>query len=556
MKKIMKRSKSSPLNLTPGARVHTPRNGFDMSYSSYFTAPIGALQPCYVQEVDAGDYLNLTLANMTRTMPVNTAAFPSFKENVDFYFVPYRLIWKWFDNFLVQVDDTVTSLTPFGNGNKIPSSVPKLSAGAISTAFDSAAPTDIDIHGFRLADGYERLLDLLGFSTSNKSAVSAVKYWDNMTKLPTPTWFNPFRLAAYQRIFFDYYRNTDYTPIDAPAFNLDDLKGGDEVTSARFKKMATLRYVQWRKDRLTSVKPSSLRAMMSFGDTYPKNVDGLNHFNNIESFNNHTLMDVGSGLSAQELRAMLAVDKVARVTMLSGKTYEEQMKAHFGVTPDNCDYCSTRYLGSFDSQLNIGEVTATASGADTQGSDNVLGQLAGKGLSIGKTNRPIRGEFNEPGIVMGLHYVLPYSEYDSNRIDDFCKKLVRNDYFQPEYDNLGMQPLFGYSRGIDVTFGGGNEMNNVIGFQGRYLEYKTRIDEVHSEFQSGRSLSAWNIPRNAQLAPGSMTSERDFYVNPKVADTIFSLKYNGKQLSDPLLCNYAFKAHLVSNKSVLGTPSM
>ena len=191
----------------------------------------------------------------------------------------------------------------------------------------------------------------------------------------------------------------------------------------------------------------------------------------------------------------MAYDRLARLTMLSPKTYEAQLKAQFGVTPDNCDYCSVRYLGSYDSTINIGEVTASAAGETGTGSKSVLGQLAGKGISSGERNGIIKANFNEPGIVMGIHHIQPYSEYDSNRLDDFNKKLNRNDFYMPSYDNLGLQPLL---RGQAAIPADGNvDINAVVGYQTRYLEYKTRVDEVHGQFQSKRSLSAWCMPRGS-----------------------------------------------------------
>ena len=78
------------------------------------------------------------------------------------------------------------------------------------------------------------------------------------------------------------------------------------------------------------------------------------------------------------------------------ETYEAQLKAQFGVTPDNCDYCSVRFLGSYDSTINIGEVTASAAGETGTGSKSVLGQLAGEGISSGERNGIIKAHFTEP----------------------------------------------------------------------------------------------------------------------------------------------------------------
>ena len=129
-----------------------------------------------------------------------------------------------------------------------------------------------------------------------------------------------------------------------------------------------------------------------------------------------------------------------------------------------------RYLGSYDSTINIGEVTASAAGETGTGSKSVLGQLAGKGISQGERNGIIKAHFNEPGIVMGIHHIQPYSEYDSNRLDDFNKKLNRNDYYMAAYDNLGLQPLLNGQ--VNVPAAGSANLNFVSGYQARYLEYE------------------------------------------------------------------------------------
>ena len=156
------------------------------------------------------------------------------------------------------------------------------------------------------------------------------------------------------------------------------------------------------------------------------------------------------------------------------------MKAHFGVNPDNCDYCSCRFLGSFDSDVVINEVIASAAGQNSAGSDSFVGEVYGRGVSSGKSNRVIKAQFNEPGIVMGIHYTQPLAEYDSCRVDSFVRKLTRQDFFVPEYDNLGLQPILRMDCTATPTIG---SVNDVMGFAPRYNEYKSRLDEVHCNFQ-------------------------------------------------------------------------
>lgn len=191
------------------------------------------------------------------------------------------------------------------------------------------------------------------------------------------------------------------------------------------------------------------------------------------------------------------------------------MKAKFGV--GTSDHCQARYLGSYDSDLTIGEVTATSTG-QAGASSNVLGDLAGKGISAGKTNRPITQSFQEAGIVIGMHYFIPDAEYDSSFIEDFNSKLDRSDYFMPEYDSLGMMPLMSKNLPFDCsTITGLPDLNTVLGYQARYLEYKTRVNKVHGLFQSKASLRSWVTARNATFT-NDWTS-KNLLVNPKLPIT-------------------------------------
>ena len=541
----MKDSKfARPLDMNNGRGSSVPRNAFDMSYHSYFTSPAGLLLPNYVQDVQPGDFLKLDVTSFARTLPVNTAAFSRFKEVTDFYFVPYRLLWRWFDQLYTQVDDISTNYKPAGAG--APTSVPYLTAANIKTQLDSTTP---DLQGFQRGYFVDRFLDLLGYPVSNDAAVTTSSFYGKLAALSVPPTFNPFRILAYQRIYNDFYRNTDYDANDPDSFNIDSASGG----SVFHANMFTPRYALWKRDRFTTSKPQPLFSPVNQSVLTPRITEGVDG----TLIHNDTLKTVvdldGTGIiSMNQLRAGLAYDRLARLTMLSKKTYADQIKSHFGVEPDNCDYCKPRYLGSFDSSLNIGEVTATSSGSDGA-STNVLGQIAGKGIVSGRTNRPIASSFNEPGLVLGMHYFIPFSEYDSNRVDDFNIKFNRADFYTPEYDALGMQPLYGANVVIDANKPA--SLNQVLGWQTRYLEYKTRVDEVHGQFQSKQPLSYWASARTSVLS-SSIIGSSTLHVNPKITDSIFALDYTGRQTTDPFLCHFRFDASLVRNMSTLGIPTL
>ena len=119
---------------------------------------------------------------------------------------------------------------------------------------------------FPIKNFTERFLDLCGFPVSNDSSVTTSQMYKNIkaentaNKRPQPT-FNPFRLLAYQRIFFDFYRNTDYTANEPRYYNIDNYAGGTSLDSPTSHFIFEPRYSLWHKDRITSVKPSPLTVM-------------------------------------------------------------------------------------------------------------------------------------------------------------------------------------------------------------------------------------------------------------------------------------------------------
>lgn len=73
------------------------RNAFDLTHRHMFTAQIGELLPIFNTWVNPGDTLKLGYNGLSRTAPLQTAAFTRLKENVQYYFVPFQALWKYFE---------------------------------------------------------------------------------------------------------------------------------------------------------------------------------------------------------------------------------------------------------------------------------------------------------------------------------------------------------------------------------------------------------------------------------------------------------------------------
>lgn len=81
------------------------RNAFDLSHRHMFTAQIGELLPIFVQWCNPNETFKLGYNGFSRTQPLQTAAFTRLKENVQYFFVPFQSLWKYFEQ---QVNNMTT----------------------------------------------------------------------------------------------------------------------------------------------------------------------------------------------------------------------------------------------------------------------------------------------------------------------------------------------------------------------------------------------------------------------------------------------------------------
>ena len=185
--------------------------------------------------------------------------------------------------------------------------------------------------------------------------------------------------------------------------------------------------------------------------------------------------DLGSALNTANIRAMFANEKLWSITGRAKKHYDDQTLAHFGFKVPHDPKHQITCFGHDKGRIDIGEVISTSNTYDgTNGSP--LAEIAGKGYGNmqGKSHR-----FKAPchGVVMVIFSV----ESDRNYYKGVPKYNVmtnRQDLYQPEYDHLGMQPLFSYEVGDYVD----TDHSFIMGWQYRYEQWKRRYNRVTSAF--------------------------------------------------------------------------
>ena len=73
------------------------RNVFDLSHRHMFTAQVGELLPVFTQWVNPNETFKIGYGGKTRTAALNTDAFTRIRENIQYYFVPFQALWKYFE---------------------------------------------------------------------------------------------------------------------------------------------------------------------------------------------------------------------------------------------------------------------------------------------------------------------------------------------------------------------------------------------------------------------------------------------------------------------------
>lgn len=221
-----------------GLKNKTSRNSFDLSHRNLFTAKVGELLPCAVFEMNPGDTISLDSSYFTRTAPLETAAFTRLRENVQFFFVPYSLLWKYFNSQVMNMTQTAAGgdvsrvASGIVSNSVVSTQMPFIDYRSIKVYLNSILKTytdkkagyeDITLNNGELRSAASaKLLQLLGygnFPEQNMKVYKALKHnvVNNSLNLSV------FRLLAYQKICNDHYTYRQWQPYDASLCNIDYL---------------------------------------------------------------------------------------------------------------------------------------------------------------------------------------------------------------------------------------------------------------------------------------------------------------------------------------------
>lgn len=579
----------------PKLKKQTQRNAFDVSQKRVFHTPFGAILPCYCRVLCPDDYVEISPESQFICDDLARPAFMRLKEHFDFYVVPIKQIWNPFDNFITGQDTyNSVAIENVNPQDKIPRSMPYINDGNLSASLASLS-RKADIFSFNKCANALRLLDTLEYGNAYgwylKNSTDGVMNEQYPNSLFGT--INPLALCAYQKVYYDYFRNPKYEACNTKAFNLDDVNINQPIGVGRIEDLLELHYAWAKKDYFTSVAPSILPTSTDIGFTglpsdaplttifgvpgssndgsiiskvgsYNGQISNQNNFGEFV-YNNSPVYYGQSDVSA--LRFAFAYDKLLRRMREAGGTFDKQMLAQFGITPPESRDGKCTYIGGQTNRLNASDVINT-------GQQDDLGFIGGNINQYSTPRGKIKYHAKEFCVLIGVYHTSLDYDYPSYCTSRFNKYLSRFDFFNPAFENLGLQALYKFEL-LNLTFDGGDldynvddldgGANTVLGYQRRYAEYKTSLDKVFGLFDFNLNVdyekwvSQFHPVRLGASAQGAVPPSSPIDVvpiaqplmmyNPQQFSQLVNVAYNGFWNTDPFKCHQYIHCKLISNMS-------
>lgn len=570
------------INSNPTHVAKIGYNGFDMSHTLKFSSTVGELLPVFYDILQPGDKVSLKSTIKSRTLPLGSPAMVKIKEHIEWFFVPMKQIYSLFGAWYFGISDLESSLY---NPALLKKDLPFQTPQAFTSSLDSLQVESDQYFPIHKGTGF-RLLEMLGVPLR-------YQYDPNGTDV-FPLSMCPILACAYQKIFYDFYRDSEREQNDPIAYNLDNYSM--QSMPVGYTYWYRLRYRRWRPDFFThgftspifgAISTNAFSGMVTSDPDRLKLTDSFSQwllsanynsylipgFDNVSqptsnqqsptvvepvlrtnSFNDTTSVprslpypgSVAAALSPTAIRTSFAVQKLLEVTRRAGKHYDAQQLAHFGVKMNNGIAGECTFIGATESDFVIGDVISTA---DTTSAP--LGQLAGKGYNQDSSRR-MSFDASCHGILMAIYSAEPIADYSDKGYDYLNTLLDRSSWPTPEYDNLGMQPMFMYQNNISAAY---NDPYNttILRWKYRYFPFKEKYNKVCGALT--HSLSYWTPQRYSM---GNVLNS--YYIDPNYLDEIMLASYSfdldsdwtHQYDTDPLIHEIYFDVKKSSKMSTFG----
>lgn len=470
------------------------RSYFDMTHDRRMTIEMGQLVPFMVTECLPGDSWNMSTKMLVKFLPLVAPIFNRIKMKIEFHFVPNRILWSEWEDFITQGRQ--------GSGIDTSPQVPYLEIYDI-----------IGLAGGYLNNGTPA--DWLGIPRIPDSGGGS---WNSSGR-----GLNLLPFAAYQRIYMDYYRNRNFIADDL----VPELLSGNNLAVTGKAEWFKPRYRGWNKnDVYVSALPWTQR-----GDEVLIPMEGTPTYlatslvkDNNSIYTGNLQWDTTSNLSASSIpgattnarienidtidntsitindfRSAMALQGWMERQAVGGSRYTETIQAHFGVKPQDSRLQRAEYIGGAVLPIQISEILTTAFSLNEVDAVVPPANQAGRGGMMNNTGS-FKYYAQEHGFIMGIMTVMPEASYMQG-LPRMFKRDSFLDYPWPSFARLGEQEVHNWELYMNNTSMTPDVDGNypLFGYQSRYIDWKYIPNTTHGTFRT--DLNYWTITRNFSSLP-------------------------------------------------------
>lgn len=614
--------------------AHLSRHPHPISggYASSLTP--GPIVPQYFDILQPGDTIYFEPSMFVRMQDIVTAFFGEIDVHLDAFFVPLQMLYTPFGSVFMKTDDIMTS-TLHDLTEISPDGFPLFNSKAAVT--NNNTGLNLSTHRYSGAEAkgkeFARLLDALDMNpfilfTQENCEASGFEF-DQMhsvdvTVCQSPL-ITPWIPCAYQAIYQKFYRNEEFERFDVRDYNFDRYY--DQVTSSTSfndPNILQLRYHQRLSDYFTDLRVSPIASAVNQlnghdSPQFPDNgdvVDSLfykvdsflrsrntsfdgqqnndllgypasSSFNNT-SINSKSELEDGDGdsfgyLNTANIRSLFALDKFLRVWGRAGKTYDDQILAHFGVKIPHDVKHDITHIKHWQASLTADPIYSTANiplGRTVSSDDPILvsslGQVGAQSqCTVGGSSEKFRAPVH--GVFMVVAYALTKPIYEGT----FSKlHLLTNrlSFPIPEFDKLGAQPLYAFEfdrQGLQT-----DEIDARVGWQNRYEQFKRKYNRCSFTYSVANLnghvpgvsnvFAPWILSREAfhGYRRNQLISGLDLFEPVNALNNVMVTSYDGNMSADywntphlmfqtdPLVTNFYANVKKVSWMSETGEPDL
>lgn len=460
------------------------RSKHSLSHYVLSTFDMGQLVPVGNFEVLPGDSVRMSTSALIRVSPLMAPVMHPVTVRIHHWFVPYRILWPDFEDFITGGPDGTGAETPF--------------------------PT-VPLAG--VVEGPKFLGDYMGVPFPGAG------YTNGLT-------VNALPFRAYNMIWSEFYRDQDLQ---------DPVSIEDEDTDGNY---FALRNIAWEKDYFTSARPwtqkgpdvtlpisgtapvvstnqqpifreadvnSAKGGFRTAAGVSPLNTQ-LNALGGGFTGNTPLVFDDPTGLRADlaaatsstvnEVRLAFALQRYQEARAQYGSRYTEYLR-YLGVRSSDARLQRPEYLGGGRTVINFSEVLRTGNEGAGAPEETPIGEMRGHGISAMRSRRFVRF-FEEHGIVLSLASVRPRTMYTES-LDRQWSHSTKEDFWQKELEQIGQQEVLNKE-----VYAPHADPNGVFGYQDRYAEYRHKQSYVTSEFRN--LMSDWHLARSFASPPALNSS--------------------------------------------------